>query len=56
MTTHPICPDCGGPMHRAGRPWSGRHKVQRYKCPKCGGTTVKQPVSGKPEEGAPRSG
>lgn len=32
----PICPDCKIEMHKAGTQWSGRNKVQRYKCSKCG--------------------
>ncbi len=36
----PKCPDCGKPMHKAGKAWSGRKKVQRWKCPGCGRTTI----------------
>ena len=31
-----LCPDCGGRMHKAGKVWSGRNRVQRYQCPACG--------------------
>ncbi len=36
----PVC--CGRSMHKAGFIWSGRRKVQRYKCNKCGRTTIKK--------------
>ena len=32
----PTCPECKIEMHKAGFQFSGRHKVQRYKCNKCG--------------------
>ena len=32
----PICPGCKVEMHKAGTQFSGRHRVQRYKCNKCG--------------------
>ena len=32
------CPECGAKMHRMGKAWSGRKRVQRYRCPKCGRT------------------
>ena len=35
------CPECGNKMHKAGFVWSGRNRVQRYKCPKCGRSTIK---------------
>ena len=36
------CPECGEVMHKAGFIWSGRTKVQRMRCSKCGRSTVKQ--------------
>jgi len=33
-----FCPECGSKMHKMGKVWSGRHLVQRYRCPKCGRT------------------
>jgi len=38
-----FCPECGSKMHRMGKVWSGRKQVQRYRCPKCGRTTIKHP-------------
>lgn len=35
------CPDCNSKMHRAGFAWSGRQKIQRWKCNQCGRTTIK---------------
>ena len=32
----PNCPECGHPMHKHGLGWSGRRKVQTYKCSHCG--------------------
>ena len=32
----PLCPECKIEMHKAGTQFSGRHRVQRYKCNKCG--------------------
>lgn len=40
-TENPTCSECNHAMHKAGFIWSGRRKVQRYKCNKCGRTTVK---------------
>jgi len=34
------CPDCGHTMHKSGFVWSGRTKVQRWKCNQCGRTTI----------------
>ena len=36
-----LCPECGrkGHLVKSGFKWSGRHKVQRYVCCKCGRTT-----------------
>ncbi len=42
MTTErPLCNQCGHPMHKAGLTWSGKKKVQAYKCSKCGHRTTK---------------
>jgi len=38
--TQPIC--CGTKMMKSGFAWSGRKKVQRYKCNKCGKATTKK--------------
>jgi len=35
------CPECKTKMHKSGFVWSGRKKVQRWKCPKCGRATIK---------------
>jgi len=32
----PKCPECGRIMAKSGWAWSGRHKVQKYKCSGCG--------------------
>lgn len=40
------CPDCGSLMHKSGKAWSGKRRVQRYRCQKCGRTTIKQPDDG----------
>lgn len=31
-----LCPKCNIPMAKAGKGWSGLHKVQRYRCSGCG--------------------
>jgi len=50
----PICPECKIKMHKAGFQFSGRHKVQRYKCNKCGyaATETNKNIwpEGKPQE------
>jgi hypothetical protein len=38
---NPICPDCNSRMSKAGLAWSGTKKVQRWRCQKCGKTTIK---------------
>uniref|UniRef100_A0A6M3KBS0 Putative transposase n=1 Tax=viral metagenome TaxID=1070528 RepID=A0A6M3KBS0_9ZZZZ len=43
MSDKPVCPNCKIVMHKAGFGWSGRKKVQRYRCQGCGYTTTKQP-------------
>ncbi|KKN71836.1 hypothetical protein LCGC14_0416900 [marine sediment metagenome] len=35
------CPDCKTSMHKNGKVWSGKKKVQRFRCPKCGRTTTR---------------
>jgi len=35
------CPECGRKMHKAGKIWSGRKEVQRYRCQSCGRTTIR---------------
>jgi len=36
------CPECKTKkMFKAGFVWSGRHKVQRFKCGSCGRTCAK---------------
>jgi len=32
----PQCPDCEKPMMRSGYGWSGKNRVQRWKCGHCG--------------------
>ena len=39
------CPECGANMHKMGKAWSGRKQVQRWRCPKCGRTTIKNEVT-----------
>lgn len=36
------CPGCETSMHKAGKVWSGKNRVQRYRCNKCGRTTTKK--------------
>ena len=31
-----LCPDCKVKCHKAGFGWSGKNKVARVRCPKCG--------------------
>lgn len=40
------CPECKAPMHKAGMGWSGRKKVQRYRCNACGRTTIQAKKEG----------
>ena len=36
------CPECSSTlMGKSGKVWSGRTRVQRWRCEKCGRTTVK---------------
>ncbi len=39
----PQCPKCGHMMGKSGKVWSGYEKRQRFKCSKCGATTIKVP-------------
>jgi len=39
-TKRPDCPDCGHPMAKRGRAWSGRHKRQSWQCSACGRTKL----------------
>jgi len=41
MTSEIYCPECSNKMHKMGKIWSGRKQVQRYRCPKCGRTTIR---------------
>jgi len=36
-----LCPECSAKMIRMGTTWSGRHKVRRWQCPKCGRVTIR---------------
>jgi len=38
----PNCPECGAKMHKSGMAWSGRKKIQRWKCYNCGRATIKR--------------
>ncbi len=38
----PKCEDCGHHMHHAGFAWSGKNKIPRWRCQKCGHTTTKK--------------
>lgn len=40
-TVQATCPKCGSKMHRAGFAWSGSRRVQRYRCGRCGATTIR---------------
>ena len=47
MTQHVIiivCPTCKLVMGKAGKIWSGKRKVQRWRCSGCGRTTTKREV------------
>ena len=37
MDNRPSC--CNKPMHKAGKGWSGRNRIQRFRCNQCGRTT-----------------
>lgn len=37
----PKCPECNSKMSKAGFAWSGRKKVQRFRCQACGRTVIK---------------
>ncbi len=36
----PNCPECGTKLGKAGSKWSGRKKVQKYQCSKCGRVVI----------------
>jgi hypothetical protein len=38
--TRPNCPECGTPMGKREKRWSGRHKKQLWLCSKCGRTKL----------------
>lgn len=38
----PLCQACRVPMGKAGLAWSGKRKVQRWRCSKCGARTIKR--------------
>lgn len=38
----PKCKKCNHPMHKAGFIWSGKNRVQRYRCNECGATKTKK--------------
>ena len=40
------CPDCSSKMFKSGFAWSGKHKRQRWKCGKCGRTTIQTQEAG----------
>jgi ribosomal protein L37AE/L43A len=35
------CPECGHKVTKAGGAWSGRTKLQQFRCLKCGRVTTK---------------
>lgn len=37
------CPECGNPLTKAGGAWSGKRKIQQFRCPnpKCRRTTIR---------------
>lgn len=37
----PLCRVCAVLMGKAGLAWSGKRKTQRWRCRKCGTTTIK---------------
>lgn len=39
--SRPLCPKCNELMHKSGFAWSGSKRIQRYRCQKCGQTTIK---------------
>ncbi len=58
-----LCKTCNYPMHKSGKCWSGRKRVQRFKCNKCGKTTISKlrmtavkktcPLCGNPDPDVP---
>lgn len=45
----PICKKDTIRMGKAGFTWSGKNKLQRWRCGKCGSTTIKD-INGKSHE------
>ena len=43
--TTPKCPECGTPMGKKGKRWSGRHQKQLWLCSACGRTKL-LPIDG----------
>lgn len=41
--TRPVCQDCQLTMTKAGMAYSGKRRVQQYRCPKCRRTTIRVP-------------
>ena len=41
----PICPRCKVELHKAGFGWSGKNRIQRYRCGKCGCVIQRKEVS-----------
>lgn len=39
----PLCLACDELMHKSGFSWSGKKRVQRWRCNKCGRTTIRTP-------------
>lgn len=39
------CPECNNKVTKAGGAWSGRAKVQQYRCQLCGRATIR-PLDG----------
>lgn len=35
------CPECNNPVTKAGGAWSGRIKVQQFRCQKCRRSTIR---------------
>ncbi len=43
------CPECGHAVTKAGGAWSGRAKLQQFRCLKCGRVTIR-PLNSKGKE------
>ena len=35
------CPECNNPVTKAGGAWSGRSKMQQFRCPSCRRCTIR---------------